>query len=1057
MLSQLKENKYNMNFLWKFKKAAAPFPLQAAANSIICKGKQFFEPDYDDSDWENVSVPHAPNSADSFDNPIRDAGEERLYRGFMFYRKSFVLENVSTNKFFLEFEAVRQSVYLYVNGSLVGYYEAGTAPIGFDITPFVIGGTNLIAVATDNAAYRECEFVTVETVPGNTPGDLSGARHQWNQKDFNEVQGGITGNVNLYITKPLYLTRPLYNNLKTTGTYIYPSDFDFENRSATINVRAEIRNELSSAASVSLHVYIYDEDGLACDFASPCRLIAPAKDKGVIHKTVVATDAYSENPTPTNANTVDVSYITLSAKAESLTFWSVDNPHLYDVYIALVLGGEIVNTQKITTGFRKVTYSIEKGLCINGESIFLTGYAQRSTNEWAVIGIANDWLTDFDMELVRKSGANYLRWMHVTPKPVAIRSGDKYGVISVCPAGDKESDQEGRYWNMRVEAMRDAIIYFRNSPSVIFYEAGNAAITGEHMREMTKIKNVLDPSGYRFMGCRSLTTEEQIMNAEWVGTMVYRYDAHAKSTMDKLNYYIPMLETEYKRDESPRRVWDDYSPPHFDYVNKWLGEGAKKTDGYDVWDETQEDFAVLSASEKDGYAYFYQNRVGGITGKDYYSGSAIMVWSDSNMHGRNSGSENCRTTGKVDPVRIPKPAFYALRAMQANSPKVYIVGHWNYPPDTPESYNYFEKEWNGTYWQPTDRILRRDPTDKTVYVIGSLSCERVELYVNGALKGSCSTPADDYVYPFPHIDVTQHGKIEAIAYNSLGERVASHAITTAGEKKRISLTLTTGPDGLRADGSDICFFDVAVTDENGSTCPLAFDKIDFNLKGDGVFLGGYNSGTFNETSVIHKSYCYAECGTNRVFVRSKLFGKSFSLTASCPELQSAEITVSLTPFELKNSMTELSQQAQGKNTFTYTDKYIPHQKRDDSNRASSHTKDIYSVIVNGKALSFTSAPYRPDSFTGVLCPVRGVLDALGVEYTYSALGKVSLHIPSSGITLTEGETTIHIGNETNLTNAEFYVEHGEIIAEISAVLAYIDKVQAITDASEKTLTITAFN
>ena len=59
--------------------------------------------------------------------------------------------------------------------------------------------------------------------------------------------------------------------------------------------------------------------------------------------------------------------------------------------------------------------------------------------------------------------------MHVAPKPSQIRSGDKYGVVSACPAGDKEADVDGRAWDQRVEAMRDAMIYFRNSPSVIFW------------------------------------------------------------------------------------------------------------------------------------------------------------------------------------------------------------------------------------------------------------------------------------------------------------------------------------------------------------------------------------------------------------------------------------------------------------------------------------------------------------------------------------------------------------------------------------------------------------
>ena len=108
------------------------------------------------------------------------------------------------------------------------------------------------------------------------------------------------------------------------------------------------------------------------------------------------------------------------------------------------------------------------GLKINGKNTWLTGYAQRSTDEWAAIGVAPDWLQDYDAALIRKSNANFVRWMHVAPKPAPVRAYDKFGIVNAAPAGDKEGDVSGRAWAHRVEAMRDTMIYFRNSPSVVF-------------------------------------------------------------------------------------------------------------------------------------------------------------------------------------------------------------------------------------------------------------------------------------------------------------------------------------------------------------------------------------------------------------------------------------------------------------------------------------------------------------------------------------------------------------------------------------------------------------
>lgn len=440
---------YNMNVDWKFKKAAdgSEYPLAKASASVAKDGKNFYDADYDDSDWDTVSVPHPINAEDSFDGPCYDSGEAGLYRGFMFYRKHITIpESDAGKKLFLEFEAVRNSVYLYVNGEIVGYYEAGIAATGFDITDYVKPGQdNLIAVATDNAADRgqsDTTKVTKETKPGSTPGAADGNGYQWNTKDFNEVQGGITGDVILYAKGKTYQTLPLYNNLKTKGNYIYATDFDIRGKSATITVEGEVRNE-DADKDVTLEVNVVEmvdpnKDSTDADadhtkqpylrysFKSDATSVKTAKDTGADSHfmTTVPDDAYDDNPAATSTETVDVTKIVASAKCEDMKFWSPDSPNLYDVYTVLKDSeGNVLDVQKTTTGFRKVEYDInDGGLKINDQPVWLTGYAQRSTNEWAVIGVANDWLQDLDMQWIKESNSNFIRWMHVAPKPSQIRS-----------------------------------------------------------------------------------------------------------------------------------------------------------------------------------------------------------------------------------------------------------------------------------------------------------------------------------------------------------------------------------------------------------------------------------------------------------------------------------------------------------------------------------------------------------------------------------------------------------------------------------------------------------
>ena len=138
---------------------------------------------------------------------------------------------------------------------------------------------------------------------------------------------------------------------------------------------------------------------------------------------------------------------------------------------------------KITTGFRKTEFrggAGTGGVYINDKFVYLKGYAQRTSDEWAGLGQAYpDWMHDFTAQLIRDSHANYIRWMHISPQQVDVDAFDRFGIVQVCPAGDKERDVQGRQWDQRLEVMRDSMIYFRNNPSILFWEAGNNSVSAD--------------------------------------------------------------------------------------------------------------------------------------------------------------------------------------------------------------------------------------------------------------------------------------------------------------------------------------------------------------------------------------------------------------------------------------------------------------------------------------------------------------------------------------------------------------------------------------------------
>ncbi len=1084
--------KYSFHYCWHFKLADC-FPVRKAMDSFRDQnGRYFYEPEYQENDWQEVSLPHTFNDADLFRDRIEDAGSGQK-RTVSFYRKWFTLKpEEKGKKVLIEFEGIRQTCYLYINGHMAGYLESGVAPFGFDLTNWInYENPNLIAVVTDNTSTRNLDVCTAETPnapdvePGSylfpiteaadVPADRVGVNYFWNCNDFNPSIGGLSKNVWLHVVNRLYLTLPLYSNLRTKGLYVYGSRYYIPEKSAQIHAVAEVRNETGTDKSVRLDIRIRDAEGTAAAAFSSETVCVPSVTLPAPELSIIPKDAYRKEGThyvpvddedavkETETDSLMVSVVKACAGAADLRFWAIDDPYLYSVEADLVCDEEVVDSQTIITGFRKVTYDCSKGLMINDMPVWLTGYAQRSANEWAAVGAAVDWLKDYDAKLIRESNANHIRWMHVAACPADIRACDRRGIVCTQPAGDKERENFGRQWDQRVELMRDVIVYFRNNPSIVFWEVGNNAVNKKHMREMRLLKGVLDPNGGRMIGCRTINTKEVVEEAEYTGTMLNR---HAGSFQAKL---MPITETEYLREEAPRRVWDDFTPPDYDYDNLWLGKAGKKQPGGDYHDLTSEDLVLRAAS---GYSEFFNDRIGGASGKDLYSATAALCWTDSAQHGRQAFSENARMSGRVDAVRVKKQVFDVFRVMQSDEPQLKIVGHWNYPQEDGISYRYAEKEFDGHYWVKNGKYAYRNPKDKTVYVIGSYSIKKMELFINGVLAGSCDKPNSTFVFAFPHIDITQSGRIEAVGYGYDGKEAVRDLIETVGEPAQLKLTLHTGRNGLMADGADVAYADVEVLDEEGRLCPLCYDRIDFDLDGPAQFLGGYNSGKFagygRDNSVIHKNHVYAECGNNRVFIRSAMSAGKICLKAvmkpsevsdgtmhAAKELR-AEVSLESVPVKLsalKESAAVLeqlprleyaAQKPEGKPAFlpipeADKQKYVP------------ELHEYCKILINGDEPDTHSIRSVYEDY-GVWGPVLYILERLvqrdpdRLSYTYDPDVK-RLVVKSGGheILAETGRTHLLVDGEENLMNGEPRIQEGTFYMEISALIPWIKGLTAAYD------------
>lgn len=790
--------KYNFNSDWKLK---------------IGDMDQAEKVDYSDADWKSVTLPHAFNEDEAFKLNIKD-----LTDTIVWYRKHFRLPaEAKGRKVFIEFEGARQGIDLYVNGCLVGQHENGVMAFGFDLTEFVkLGKENVIAARIDNNwDYAE---------------KATGVKYQWSNRNFNANYGGLPKNVWLHVTDKLYQTLPLYSNLQTTGVYIYAEDIQVRARKARIHAESEVKNETKKSQTVGYLVELFDRDGkLVKSFCGEEKKINPGEK------------------------------IVLSAESEveGLHFWSWGYGYLYTVKTALCIEGKKTDEVITRTGFRKTRFADGK-VWLNDRVIQLKGFAQRTSNEWPAVGMSVPaWLSDYSNGLMVKANANLVRWMHVTPWKQDVESCDRVGLIQTMPAGDAEKDCKGRQWEQRKLVMRDAIIYNRNNPSILFYECGNESISREHMLEMKKIRDEFDYHGGRAIGSREML---DIRDAEYGGEMLY---------INKSAHH-PMWAMEYCRDEGLRKYWDNYSYPyHKDgegnsaYHSAATGKTKKQADA-SVYNRNQDSFTIENVIR---WFDYWRERPG--TGKRVSSGGAKIIFSDTNTHFR--GVENYRRSGDTDPMRIPKDSYFAHQVMwdgwvDTENPRLHIVGHWNYEPGVV----------------------------KPVYVVSNT--DSVALFLNGKPMGQAQRDYH-FLFTFDKIAFTP-GVLEAVGYND-GKEAARMQLRTAGKPAKLNLAAIQHPKGWKADGADLVLLQVEVVDAEGNRCPLANDLIHFTVEGPAEWRGGIAQGPDN---YILSEKLPVECGVNRALLRSSVTAGKVVVRAEAEGLASASLELVSSPMEVQNGL-----------------------------------------------------------------------------------------------------------------------------------------------------------
>ncbi|MBQ1955399.1 MAG: hypothetical protein II350_06630 [Clostridia bacterium] len=164
--------------------------------------------------------------------------------------------------------------------------------------------------------------------------------------------------------------------------------------------------------------------------------------------------------------------------------WSPEDPNLYTAEITLLADGAPVDRNVFEYGYRDIDARDGK-LWLNGKEIFLKGF-NRHEDHPKCGGAANEEVITSDLEMIKASGANFIRMCHYPHDRRELELADRLGLcllveIPLCAYmgdtfgidGSENKAQNELVYANACECMRRMIVRDRNHPSVIIWSVSN--------------------------------------------------------------------------------------------------------------------------------------------------------------------------------------------------------------------------------------------------------------------------------------------------------------------------------------------------------------------------------------------------------------------------------------------------------------------------------------------------------------------------------------------------------------------------------------------------------
>jgi beta-galactosidase len=643
-------------------------------------------PDFDDSTWRPVQVPHDwavelpfindPGLPDHGGKPI---GREYPETSIGWYRLQFVLpaQDVAS-RIAIEFDGIFRNATVFLNGHYLAQNLSGYVPLHVDVTDYVSCSTqDSIDRVAKSRARAEASLAKVdrsnksavaraEAALARAHAAVPGQNTLVVRVDATLDEGWFYEGAGIYRHAWLIKTAPVHiapwgQFVRTELTAIQSQPGGSGTAKAQVLLSTEATNDSASPASISAVTQIFD---------SAARLVASA-----------------QSPT---ASIAPGETLTLDA-ATSLAgtaLWCPDTPTLYRAVTTLLQNNKPIDRLVTSFGARKIVFDPNRGMLLNDQHVKLLGTCNHQDH--AGVGAAiPDALQAYRVKLLREMGSNAIRTSHNAPTPELLDACDRLGMMVMDEARTMASTPEG------LDELTRQIKRDRNHPSVVIWSLGNEEPEQGTERgrnivgTMQALQRRLDPT-------RVATVA---MNGSWgqgvsnvIAVQGFNYGVGNIAKYREGHPNQPLVGTETASTTTTRGIYADDKPAG--YVNAYGTHNPGWAETPEGWWAFYDEHAYLSG----GFIW---------TGFDYRGEPTPYGWPCISSH-----------FGLMDTCGFPKDVYFYYSAWWGKAPSLHILPHWNNPPAD---------------------------ADGKVAVWAYSNQQSVELFLNGQSLGSKPVPKNGHV------------------------------------------------------------------------------------------------------------------------------------------------------------------------------------------------------------------------------------------------------------------------------------------------------------------------